>query len=414
MPGDFESFPTAVLFDLVRSGHATTRPELVNVSGAGRKAVTERVGQLVDAGLLMDAGLHPSGGGRPVRKLAVDSSAGHVVAVIIGSTEITVARVDLAGHVIVSVQSEWEIERGPQETMQRLAEMIDDTSTSARILTSPWTIAVGLPGPVEFSTARLIAPAIMPGWDGFSPRAWLRERYDAPVWADNQVHLMALGEWHASRLPRRDMLFIEVGVDVGAGLVVDGRVLRGERGGAGAIGHIRVSEGGPVCRCGKVGCLEVSAGGWSILLQATTRARESTLLTKMLERGPLTLEDIGIAARQGDQVVGALLHRAAVAVSEVASSLVTFINPGEVVLGGGVLQAGPSFVQTMEATIRTTGPDLVTERLVVRPSSLSDGYGILGAARLALDAILAPQSLARWLSSGTPVMHGAELQRLVS
>lgn len=411
-PVDFDSLPTAMLLDLVRTAQATTRPELVSTSGAGRKAVTERVAHLVETGLLVDTGLIPSEGGRPVRTLALNPQAGHVVAAIVGSTEITLARADLTGAVIASVQCKWEVERGPQETMERLATLLEETSRSVRGR-APWAIALGLPGPVEFSTTRLVAPAIMPGWDGFSPRAWLRERYDAPVWADNQVHVMALGEWHASPQPRHDLLFIEVGVDVGAGLVIDGRVLRGERGGAGAIGHIRVSDDGTRCRCGKTDCLEVSAGGWSILIKATRRAAESPILSRMLKAAPLTLHDIGVAAQQGDPVVEELLQRAAEDVSAVASNLVTFINPGEVVLGGGVLQAGSGFLRTMDATIRANGPDLVTEQLVVRPSSLTDGYGILGAARLALDAILAPQPLARWLPSRTPLAHSVELQRMV-
>ncbi|KQZ85807.1 hypothetical protein ASD56_05870 [Microbacterium sp. Root166] len=335
-----------------------------------------------------------------------------MVAAIVGSTEITLARTDLTGRVIASAHCSWQVERGPQETMQRVAALLDETSIPVRGR-APWAIALGLPGPVEFSTTRLSAPAIMPGWDGFSPRAWLRERYDAPVWADNHVHVMALGEWHEQPQPRRDLLFIEVGVDVGAGLVVDGHVLRGERGGAGAIGHIRVSADETRCRCGKTGCLEVTAGGWAILLKAAERAAESPTLSRMLRTGPLTLEDIGVAAREGDPVVEELLQRAADDVSAVASSLVTFINPGEVVLGGGVLNAGPRFLKTMDAAIKANGPELVTERLVVRPSSLSDGYGIIGAARLALDSILTPPSLARWLPSRTPLAHGAELQRIV-
>jgi predicted NBD/HSP70 family sugar kinase len=258
----------------------------------------------------------------------------------------------------------------------------------------------------------------MPGWDQFSPRSWLRERFDAPVWADNHVHLMALGEWHADPEPRRDMLFIEVGMDVGAGLIVDGRVLRGQRGGAGAIGHLRVSDDPTPCRCGRSGCLEVSAGGWSLLAQATSRADESPSLRTVLRSRPLTLVDLGRAARDGDPIVRELFQTAAVEISKVVADLVNFSNPGEVVVGGGVLIAGESFVEsflaTMDAHIRARGTQLVTEQLIVRSSLVREGYGIRGAGRLALDSILNPTSLARWLPSRTPVVHGAELQGIAS
>lgn len=408
---DLDATPSAVLFDLVRAQHASTRPELVTISGLGRKAVTQRVAHLVEVGLLMETGKVAADRGRPVRTLAVDPRAGHVVAVIVGSTEISLARVDLLGRVISTAQCLWEVEQGPERTMGRLKGLLEETALPVRGQ-APWAIALGLPGPVEFSTTRLVAPPIMPGWDGFSPRAWLRERYDAPVWADNHVHLMALGEWHASPEPRRDLLFIEVGVDVGAGLMIDGRILRGDRGGAGAIGHIRVTDDAARCRCGKTGCLEASAGGWAILAKATSRASESAGLSRVLRTRALTLQDIGNAAQDGDPLVLNILHQAAAEVSKVASNLVTFTNPGEVVLGGGVLNAGEDFLRTLDETIRETSADLVTERLVVRSSTLTDGYGIVGAGRLGLDAILSPMSLARWLPSRTPLAHGAELQRI--
>ena len=411
---DFDSTPTAALFDLVRNGRASTRPELATVSGLGRKAVSQRVDHLMEIGLLADVGLAASHGGRPVRTLAVNAAAGHAVAAIVGSTEITITRTDLAGGILATAECEWDVERGPDETMHRLAQLIRDTTASVRGR-PPWAIAVGLPGPVEFSTTRIVAPAIMPGWDGFSPRAWLREHFDAPVWADNHVHLMAMGEWHASPEPRRDMLFIEVGMDVGAGLMIDGRILRGERGGAGAIGHIRVSDDGTPCRCGKTGCLETRAAGWAVLNQAESVAAQSPILSRARRSRPLTLGDVGLAARDGDPVVRSILDRAALDVSRVIADLVTFTNPGAVVLGGGMLAAGDvflqSFLRTLEDTIGARGGELITDGLVVR-SAVSDGYGIAGAGRLALDSILNPVPLARWLPSRTPLAHAVDLQRL--
>ncbi|WP_181027050.1 ROK family protein [Pseudoclavibacter sp. RFBB5] len=411
---DFEAAPTVALFDLIRKGTAATRPGLVAVSGLGRKAVTQRVEALTARGLVRDGGLVPSIGGRPVRTLEVNPGAGYVVGVMIGSTEIDVARIDLSGGVIEAVSSTWDVELGPEATMQRVAGLLQEVG-APESGAGPWSIAVGVPGPVEFSTGRLVGPSVMPGWDGFSPRAWLRDRLDAPVWVDNHVHLMALAEWRRPPRSKRDMLFIEVGMDVGAGMMVDGRVLRGERGAAGSIGHLRATTEPLPCRCGKVGCLEALAAGWAVLDEVTRRVDASPLLAEILRARPLDLVDIGDAAQSGDALVVSVLERAAQAVGNLVADLVVFTNPGEVVLGGGVLAAGTqveeSFLKALRDAIQTRGAELITAHLSVHASS-ADDRGMSGAGALALDSILNPTALIHWLHAGNPLARRDQLERL--
>ena len=296
--------------------------------------------------------------------------------------------------------------------MQRLASLMRRRirSSSHR----PWAVAIGVPGPVEFSTGRIIAPSVMPGWDGFNPRMWLRSIIDAPVWVDNHVHLMALAEWNAGGGSRRDMLFVEVGVDVGAGVILGGRVLRGDRGGAGAIGHIRVTEDpGAQCRCGLTGCLEAVAGGWAVLARV---AAADSVAPPGSSKNPITptLEELGLRARAGDETVLKVLRDASNSLGGVIADLVNFVNPGEVVLGGGILRTGGQILEEFTAMIKRRGTPLSTEQLTVRASALPYDYGLSGAGRLALDGVLRPEALARWLPAGSPGARAAELQALLA
>src|SRR6202012_6097898 len=103
-----------------------------------------------------------------------------------------------------------------------------------------------------------VSPPIMPGWDGYDIRGRLAARYGAPVWVDNEVNLMALGELR-SGLGRseRDLIYVKVGTGIGAGLASGGRLHRGAQACAGDIGHVAASQDLPVvCRCGNTGCLE--------------------------------------------------------------------------------------------------------------------------------------------------------------
>jgi predicted NBD/HSP70 family sugar kinase len=270
-----------------------------------------------------------------------------------------------------------------------------------------------MPGPVDFATGRLVSPAIMPGWDGFSARAWLREHFDAPVWVDNDVNLMAIGEWARGSGPRtQDMLFIKVGTGLGSAFVSRGRLLRGERGAAGDIGHLRVAGEDAVCRCGQTGCLEAVAGGWSLLIEATRRAPESKVLTRAIQdHGALTLGDFGAAAMGRDPVAIELATRSAALLGEVAANLVNFANPGQLVFGGGALRTGTDFVDIIGDIVRRRAAPLATDGLVIRAATLDHREGVTGAALLAAENLFAPASLARWVEDGSPLGHAAALQR---
>ncbi|MCT9868306.1 ROK family protein [Paenarthrobacter aurescens] len=408
-----ESAPLAAVIELVRSGRATTRPQLVTVSGLGRRIVSQRVEQALELGLLQEGELARSEGGRQARSLKFNSQAGHVYAALVGASEMTVAVADLDGRLTDSIHEDWSVESGPAATMERLREHFTTLARRTGVH-RPWGIGIGVPGPVDFASGRLAAPPIMPGWDGFSVRAWLRDHYDAPVWVDNDVNLMALGEWtQGQNNDRRDMLFIKVGTGVGAGLIVHGRLVRGERGGAGDIGHTHVTDDPTkACRCGKTGCLEAVAGGSSLLMEATDRSNESPALQKAIDsKGRLTLGDIGNAARNGDPLALQLIDQRARAIAEVAANLVNFCNPKWLVIGGGVLRTGTRFLEVLEAKVLERCTDLVADSLEIRPASLDHLEGVIGAALLGAESLLHPATLTRWVEDGSPLGHAAALQR---
>ncbi|GAA1504705.1 putative NBD/HSP70 family sugar kinase [Agromyces terreus] len=403
----------AAMVELVRSGASSTRPELVSRSGLGRKIVTQRVDQAIELGLIVEGELAPSAGGRQARTLRFRAEAGRVLVAQIGASEFSAGLADLDGNLTEVSHEDWDIAAGPESTMARIHDHFETLSRRAR-LDRPWAIGIGLPGPVDFSTARLVAPPIMPGWDGFSARGWLREHYDAPVWVDNDVNLMAIGEWTKSPLrDERDLLFVKIGTGVGAGMIVRGRLVRGQSGAAGDIGHTHVTDDPTkVCRCGKVGCLEAVASGWSMLLEATARAAESPLLSAaMQQRGSLALGDLGEAARVGDPLATELIGTNAHAVAEVAANLVNFMNPGVLVIGGGVLRAGVQVVDEIESVVRARATDLVARDLAVRAATLDHLEGLQGAALLAVENLFSPSTLPRWIAQGTPVGHAVMLQR---
>lgn len=198
---------------------------------------------------------------------------------------------------------------------------------------------IGVPGPVRFPEGVPVAPPIMPGWDGFPIREVLSQELGCPVLVDNDVNLMALGEQQAGVARSvRDFLCVKVGTGIGCGIVVAGDVHRGVTGSAGDIGHIQVDPDGSPCACGNTGCLEAHFGGNALVRDATALAqagRSAELAGRLEAMGRLTPEDVSAAAGAGDTASLELIRLGGTRTGQVIAGLVSFFNPGMVVIGEG-------------------------------------------------------------------------------
>jgi glucokinase-like ROK family protein len=397
------------VLDLIRSGRACTRPEIVRISGLGRSVVTQRVAHLLAQGIVQESGLAPSTGGRAPRELSVRAQAGLVLVAPLGATHVAAGAADLTGRLLDSFSEPWEIALGPEETLTRVEKMFD------RLLADPavrgearlYGIGVGLPGPVEFASGRPVSPPIMPGWDGYPVRARLAERYDVPVWVDNDVNLMALGELRGGAAQgEQDVIYVKIGTGIGAGLISSGRLHRGAQGCAGDIGHIAVAEAaGVVCRCGNTGCLEAVAGGAALVRLGTEAAHEgrSSYLRGLLDHQPvLHVADITRAAQHGDAVAVELVSRAGRLVGETLATLVNFFDPSHVLLGGALADEGDLLLAAVRETVYRRSLPLATRDLLIAKSSPSPDPGLLGAAFMVIDELFSRDGLGIWLADGSP------------
>jgi glucokinase-like ROK family protein len=396
------------VLDLVRCGRARSRPELVRTSGLGRGAVTQRVAELLESGLLVESELGRSTGGRPPRELAVRAEAGLVVVAPLGATHVAVGVTDLTGRLIDFIEEPAAIATGPDRTLARLEELIDELLARPTVPRAPvYGIGVGLPGPVEFASGTPVSPPIMPGWDGYPVRTRLSDRYDVPVWVDNDVNMMALGELRVGAArDQQDVIFVKIGTGIGAGLISSGRLHRGTQGAAGDIGHTTVDlASGIVCRCGNVGCLEALAGGAALSRDGTAAATDgrSAYLHAVLRSGrPITATDVAAAAQHGDAVAVELLARSGQLVGETVATLVNFFNPSLVLLGGGVALAGDMILAAVREAVYRRSLPLATRELRIERSTLTPDPGLSGAAHMVLDELFSRERLGRWLPAGSP------------
>ena len=350
------------------------------------------VAGLLDQGMLTETGLQDSSGGRRAETLHICPELGVLIGVDIGATslDIAVMKPDLA--VVARHEEPADVRQGPGVVLARVRQLMQQLLAQSGLEAQQVIgIGIGVPGPVDFASGQLVNPPLMPAWDSFSIRDYLREAFAAPVFVDNDVNLMALGElWRLQRsLP--NFLVIKVGTGIGCGIVCHGEVYRGAAGSAGDVGHICVDQSGPRCHCGNLGCVEAMAAGPAIARMAVEAARagDSPVLAACLEaQGAITAQDVGEASRNGDAAANAIIQRAGGLIGQMLASVVNFFNPSHVFIGGNITRIGPLFLAAVRQSVYQRSLALSTRHLEIQYTPLAQQAGVIGTGVLALQETL--------------------------
>jgi len=384
------SSPTSAgaLLRLIREEVAVTRADLARVTGLARSTVAQRVDALLAQGLVYEAGGSASTGGRPPTVLAFNRDAGVVLVADLGATHARVALSDLAGTPLAERASDLDIGRGPEHALtwvtERFAELLDETGRSRDDVRG---IGIGVPGPVEFDSGRPVNPPIMPGWDDFPIPDWFASHYSAPVLVDNDVNIMARGEHRMQWPDTEHLLLIKVGTGIGCGIVADGHIHRGARGAAGDIGHIRATSSEDViCRCGNIGCLEAVAGGQALAERLAAAGEDAT-----------HSRDVVRLVQAGHPGAIRMVRDAGRTLGEVLAGTVNFFNPAVIVIGGDIAEAHAQLLAGVREGIFSRSLPLATRDLRIVPCRLGDRAGVIGAAIMAIEHVLAPDAVDRSL-----------------
>jgi glucokinase-like ROK family protein len=392
LAGRAENAMQARILERLRDEGPLSRVQLADLLSVSRTTIAAEVARLAELGLAQEVGQAASRGGR--RSTLVDL-AGDIrfVGISIGATGMSVGVTDGRVTVLTTRTIPCDITQGPEPVLalalKEARAQLDELG-----IERPMGAGIAVPGPVDFHRGVPVSPPIMPGWDGYPVRDALARELGAPAALDNDVNAMALGEQHAGvARSARDFLFVKIGTGIGCGIVVDGELYRGVDGCAGDIGHIRVEEFGPTCACGNTGCLEAFAGGAALARDATAAARagRSPALAALLEeKGALSAADISLAVAQGDNQAVQLMRDAGRRIGQVLASLVSFFNPGLIVIGGRVTGLGHALLAEIRGVTYRRSLPLATGNLPIVLSELGDESGVIGTARLISTSVYAP------------------------
>lgn len=344
----------ALILNLVRQERTLSRTDIARRTRLSRSTVSTIVSELIEEGWVAECGTGKSRGGRRPILLAFNYQAGYVLGIGAGATHLLALVTDLDAKILAQIERPFDAAEGPQTGLPAIASIGQDCLDQAGIEASQLIgVGVGVPGPLDFQKGTIVAPPIMPGWSGIPVREQLQEALKAPVYLDNDANLGALGERHYGAGRGLDNLaYIKIATGVGCGLIIDGTIYHGQSGAAGEIGHVTIDEEGPPCKCGSYGCLEAMVGGPAIAQRAmmAIEAGQPTILAESISNGRLTAQDVDRAARQGDQLSQQLFRTAGRLVGIAVADVINLLNPGRVIIGGGVSQAGELILESLRET----------------------------------------------------------------
>ncbi|MEV6489117.1 ROK family transcriptional regulator [Actinoplanes sp. NPDC051633] len=372
---------------LLRDEGPVSRAELGDRLALTRPRLLAEVERLVAAGLIAEAGMAASRGGRRSTLVELHPRL-RFAAVDLGASSIDIEVTNGRLEPVATYREAADIRSGPKVILHRVNELLAKAHTDGAFDRLD-AVGIGVPGPVSFRDGVPVSPPIMPGWDRYPVRELLAREHGCPAVVDNDVNIMAIGERHGGVAHSvDDFLFVKIGTGIGCGIHLAGDVYRGVDGCAGDIGHIQVDAHGPVCSCGNAGCLEALFSGAALARDALAAARngDSPALAERLEgNGEIVARDVAEGAAEGDVTCIRLIRDGGRRVGGVLATLVSFANPSMIVIGGGLAQLGHILLAEIRSVVYRRSLPLATGNLPVVLSELGSRAGVTGAAVLASD-----------------------------
>ena len=371
----------ARIVDAIKKHGGLTQVELAGATGLSPATVSNIVKELSTSGVLHTTQSIRSG--RRAQHVTLAHALGLVVGVHFSTRHLRVALADVAHTVVAEnhmpLARDHRADNELDKVSMLLSDMLDSVEASRDEVLA---VGIALPAPLDRASGTIARSGIMRGWDGVVVADAMERRVKRPVFVDNAANLTALAEsrFGAGR-GKRNSITLDVGDGIGAGLLLNGQLFRGNNGTAGEFGHTTIRENGPLCRCGNRGCLEAIAGGPAILDELRDHL------------GSLKLGDVVLQAMAGDARCIRAIADAGKHIGVATANLCNLLDPERVVVGGELARAGELLLGPMRHAVERSiivgeelMPDIVQGQLGTRAATL-------GAVAYAVDRVsLTPQS----------------------
>ncbi|CAM3851863.1 ROK family transcriptional regulator [Alkalicoccus chagannorensis] len=392
-----KSLNRSLVLNKIRSAGAVSRAEIAKETKLTPPTVTKLVGELIESNLVKESDMGTSKGGRKPVLLTINDRQFFAIGLDVGARKIRGVLTDLNAKEIVNDQVDLHKDISSDELTMLMIKMIKSLITVSNVKKEQIVgVGVGMHGIVdnEKGVARF-APSYhlreIPIKDS------LKEAVNLPVFVENDAKAMALGElWFGAGRGFDNLICVNVGVGIGAGIIFNNRLYHGNNSVAGEVGHTIIDLNGRKCSCGSYGCLQTVAGGDSIAERAIRElsfGRKSLLMNKTSTRDEISGELIYQCAIEGDELSQDILSETGKYLGIGMTNMINLMNPAKLIIGGGVSKADNFILDPLKEVVSKKALTDEVKNTDITKSELEDRATVIGAVTIVLADLFTPDLL---------------------
>lgn len=313
-----------------------------------------------------------------------------LIGIDLGGTTTKFAFIDTKGNITAKWRIKTDISEHGSNIVPNMVKSISDQMRKEDFTAADfYGIGMGTPGAVNREKGTVVG-AYNLGWDIVQPvGATISANLNLPIMIDNDANSAALGEyWKGAGDKAKDVVFITLGTGVGGGVIANGKLVHGINNGAGEVGHITVVPNGYQCTCGKRGCLEQYASATGVVHIAKDMAKTFTGHSRIKELidgdEGLSSKMVFFLADNGDILANQIVNRVCSYLGLALSHIGNTMNPENIIIGGGVSNAGNTLLQPTTRYFQENAFPSVRDSTRLKLAQLGNDAGVIGAASLAL------------------------------
>lgn len=295
------------------------------------------------------------------------------IGVDIGGTKVAIAVVTEYGKIISNTVIPTDLSIRPEQMIERICDEINGLVQGSKVKHATIKgVGIGAPGPLDSKAGMITCPPNLKTWVNIPIKKLVEEKLSIPVTLENDANAAALAEkWVGAATDTDNFTYITISTGIGAGVIVEGRLLRGLKGNAGDIGHTVVDPSYGTCPCGQDGCLEWIASGTAIARQGT----------EILGRDVST-QEIFELYEQGDAKIVPFIDGVLTVLGQACVTVINTFDPEKIVIGGGVSKVGDTLFKPIQDYVSKKALNPTGRQTKIVPAKLDQSSGVIGAAAL--------------------------------
>lgn len=380
----------ALLVDIIRKNHAISRAKLSLVTGLSRGGITPIISELIGLGMIRECGTSDKSTGSSGRKptyLEINPSRFYVIAIDFKRKDYIIGLVNFNGDIVYSDRYDFSISDTLESILCNLFNSIHKLlcdKKECKVI----GIAVTAPGPLDYKNGVIISPPNFSGWSNIQIKFLLEREFNLPVYLDNNANAFALAEKNYGDAKQyTNFIYLTVDEGIGAGVVIDDRIYRGNGGFGNEIGHITINMNGPKCTCGNYGCLELYGSTPKLVEQvdnAISIGAYSEYLSNIKLQRPIQWDDIVYGLTIKDPLCINILKKETEYIGNALVSVINMIEPQAIIIGSKLAGCGDYIINPLKSFLRERTMTRNIQLPVISVSRLKNG-SLIGGASMAIE-----------------------------